>query len=86
MRVQLINLVSFNFWLLVATIAAKAIAVCFIDSGVLGTVVAHASAFTVGLVIVLCVDKFTRLIHIFNYLVIGADMGSAVKNTPQPDG
>lgn len=85
MRVQLIETISFNLRLIVATIVAKALCTWFIDYGVLATVITHVASMTIGVLIVLCIDKFAGIVHIFNYLVTGADLGHTVKNMPRPD-
>jgi hypothetical protein len=85
MRVQLIDGISFNFQLIIIAIAAKAICTWIGDGGFLATVVNHGAAVAVGVLIVMCIDRFTSIIHIVNYLSIGADLGYTVKNSSQPD-
>ncbi len=85
MRVQLIESISFNLRLIVGTIVAKALCEWFIDYGSLATVATHAAALTVGVLIVLCIEKLAGIVPIFNYLVTGADLGSTVRNMPRAD-
>ena len=82
MRVQLIECISYNFRLIIATIVAKAICKWFIDCGLLAAIATNAAALTIGVLIVLCIDKFSGIVPIFNYLVTGADLGYRVKNMP----
>ena len=79
MRVQLIETISFNLRLIVATIVAKALCTWFIVYGVLATVITHVASLTIGVLIVLCIDKFAGIVHIFNYLVTGTDLGHTVR-------
>jgi archaellum biogenesis protein FlaJ (TadC family) len=83
MRVQLIETISFNLRLIVVTIVAKALCEWFIGFEALATVITHAASLTVGVLIVLRIDKFAGIVHIFNYLVTGADLGHTVKNMPR---
>jgi hypothetical protein len=66
MRVQLMETISANFRLIIVTIAAKAVCYWFIAGEPLATVVTHAAALIVGVLIVLCVEKFAGIVHILS--------------------
>lgn len=64
---------------------AKAVCEWFVDWGLLANVVSHIAALMVGVLVVLCIDKFISIVHMFNYFLTGADLGYRVKNVPRAD-
>ena len=80
MRVQLIEIITSVLRLIIGTIIAKAFCLWFLDLGWFANTVSRLLACGVGILSVLCVNKFTGILPIFNYFIIGADIGSRVRN------
>jgi hypothetical protein len=80
MRVQLIDTISDNFWLIIGAIVAKAICTWLIGCGEwLATGLMHIASLIVGVLLVLCFDRITGIVRIFNHFMLGQEFGLAVK-------
>ena len=80
MRVQLINMITDVLWLIIGTIFAKAFCISLLDCGRLADILSRLLACGVGILSVLCVNRFAGIVPIFNYVTISADMRSIVRN------
>jgi hypothetical protein len=81
---QLVEILRFSVALIMTSLAAKSLAVWFVDCGWLASIIIRLAAWTVGGMVAVLLIRIGDIKNIFGYLSVGAELAQRMRGRAGP--